>query len=57
MIIHGLQPGPMLMIEHPCNLFTMCGDDFAGYRSASWCSDWFSIKPLLLVLRSKRHRC
>ena len=56
MIIHGIQPGPMLMIEHPHFIYevvamTSLATDHASCSSAcSWC------RPLLLVLQDPAHR-
>src|SRR5947209_13268167 len=53
MIIHGIQPGPMLMIEHPQFIF-----DVVAMTSLATVSilvfGLFLIKPLLLVLRIRR---
>jgi putative tricarboxylic transport membrane protein len=53
MIIHGIQPGPMLMIEHPQFIY-----DVVAMTSLATVSilifGLFLIKPLLLVLRIKR---
>jgi len=53
MIIHGIQPGPMLMIEHPQFIF-----DVVAMTSLATVSilvfGLFLIKPLLLVLKIKR---
>jgi putative tricarboxylic transport membrane protein len=53
MIIHGIQPGPMLMIEHPQFIY-----DVVAMTSLATISilvfGLFLIKPLLLVLRIKR---
>jgi putative tricarboxylic transport membrane protein len=53
MIIHGIQPGPMLMIEHPHFIY-----DVVAMTSLATVSilvfGLFLIKPLLLVLKIKR---
>ena len=53
MIIHGIQPGPMLMIEHPQFIY-----DVVAMTSLATISilvfGLFLIKPLLLVLKIKR---
>ena len=53
MIIHGIQPGPMLMIEHPQFVY-----DVVAMTSLAMCSilvfGLFLVKPLLLVMRVKR---
>jgi TctA family transporter len=53
MIIHGIQPGPMLMIEHPQFIY-----DVVAMTSLATVSilvfGLFLIKPLLLVLRIRR---
>lgn len=53
MIIHGIQPGPMLMIEHPQFIY-----DVVAMTSLATVSilvfGLFLIKPLLLVLKIKR---
>lgn len=52
MIIHGIQPGPMLMIEHPQFVY-----DVVAMTSLATISilifGLFMVKPLLLVLRIK----
>src|SRR6266480_1911433 len=53
MIIHGVQPGPMLMIQHPQFIY----DVVAMTTLATICIlifGLFLIKPLLLVLKIKR---
>jgi putative tricarboxylic transport membrane protein len=54
MIIHGIQPGPMLMIQHPQFIY-----DVVAMTSLATVSilvfGLFLIRPLLLVLRIKRH--
>ena len=53
MIIHGIQPGPMLMIEHPQFIY-----DVVAMTSLATISilvfGLFLIKPLLLVLKIRR---
>ncbi len=53
MIIHGIQPGPMLMIEHPRFIF-----DVVAMTSLAMCSilvfGLFLVRPLLYVLRVPR---
>ncbi len=53
MIIHGIQPGPMLMIQHPQFIY-----DVVAMTSLATVSilvfGLFLIRPLLLVLRIKR---
>jgi aldose 1-epimerase/tripartite tricarboxylate transporter TctA family protein len=53
MIIHGIQPGPMLMIEHPQFIY-----DVVAMTSLATISilifGLFLVRPLLLVLRIKR---
>ena len=53
MIIHGIQPGPMLMIEHPQFVY-----DVVAMTSLATVSilvfGLFLVRPLLLVLRIKR---
>ena len=53
MIIHGIQPGPMLMIEHPHFIY-----DVVAMTSLATVSilifGLFMVRPLLLVLRIKR---
>ena len=53
MIIHGIQPGPMLMIEHPQFIY-----DVVAMTSLATVSilvfGLFLIKPLLLVLKIRR---
>jgi putative tricarboxylic transport membrane protein len=53
MIIHGIQPGPMLMIQHPQFIY-----DVVAMTSLATISilvfGLFLIKPLLLVLKIKR---
>ncbi len=53
MIIHGIQPGPMLMIEHPQFIF-----DVVAMTSLAMCSilvfGLFLVRPLLYVLRVPR---
>ena len=53
MIIHGIQPGPMMMIQHPQFIY-----DVVAMTSLATVSilifGLFLIKPLLLVLRIKR---
>src|SRR5450432_3968534 len=53
MIIHGIQPGPMLMIEHPQFIY-----DVVAMTSLATVSilifGLFLIKPLLLVIKIKR---
>jgi putative tricarboxylic transport membrane protein len=53
MIIHGIQPGPMLMIQHPQFIY-----DVVAMTSLATVSilvfGLFLIKPLLLVLKIKR---
>jgi putative tricarboxylic transport membrane protein len=53
MIIHGIQPGPMLMMEHPQFIF-----DVVAMTSLATVSilvfGLFLIKPLLLVLKVRR---
>jgi putative tricarboxylic transport membrane protein len=53
MIIHGIQPGPMMMIEHPQFVY-----DVVAMTSLATISilifGLFLVKPLLLVLRIKR---
>ena len=53
MIIHGIQPGPMLMIEHPQFVY-----DVVAMTSLATVSilvfGLFMVRPLLLVLRIKR---
>jgi putative tricarboxylic transport membrane protein len=53
MIIHGIQPGPMLMIEHPQFIY-----DVVAMTSLATVSilvfGLFLIRPLLLVLKIKR---
>jgi putative tricarboxylic transport membrane protein len=53
MIIHGIQPGPMLMIEHPQFVY-----DVVAMTSLAMVSilifGLFLVRPLLLVLRVKR---
>jgi putative tricarboxylic transport membrane protein len=53
MIIHGIQPGPMLMIEHPQFVY-----DVVAMTSLATISilifGLFLVRPLLLVLRIKR---
>jgi putative tricarboxylic transport membrane protein len=54
MIIHGIQPGPMLMIQHPQFIY-----DVVAMTSLATVSilvfGLFLIRPLLLVLRVKLH--
>src|SRR3954447_24038016 len=53
MIIHGIQPGPMLMIEHPQFIY-----DVVAMTSLATVSilvfGLFLVKPLLLILRIRR---
>jgi putative tricarboxylic transport membrane protein len=53
MIIHGIQPGPMLMLEHPQFVY-----DVVAMTSLATISilifGLFLVRPLLLVLRIKR---
>ena len=53
MIIHGIQPGPMMMISHPQFVY-----DVVAMTSLATVSilifGLFLVKPLLLVLRIKR---
>jgi putative tricarboxylic transport membrane protein len=53
MIIHGIQPGPMMMIEHPQFVY-----DVVAMTSLAMVSilifGLFLVRPLLLVLRVKR---
>ncbi len=53
MIIHGIQPGPMLMIEHPTFVF-----DVVAMTTLGMCSilvfGLFLVRPLLYVLRVPR---
>ena len=53
MIIHGIQPGPMLMIEHPQFIF-----DVVAMTSLAMCTilvfGLFLVRPLLYVLRVPR---
>jgi putative tricarboxylic transport membrane protein len=53
MIIHGIQPGPMLMIEHPQFVF-----DVVAMTTLAMCSilvfGLFLVRPLLYVLRVPR---
>jgi putative tricarboxylic transport membrane protein len=53
MIIHGIQPGPMLMIEHPHFIF-----DVVAMTTLAMCSilvfGLFLVRPLLYVLRVPR---
>jgi putative tricarboxylic transport membrane protein len=53
MIIHGIQPGPMMMIEHPQFVY-----DVVAMTSLATVSilifGLFLVRPLLLVLRIKR---
>jgi putative tricarboxylic transport membrane protein len=53
MIIHGIQPGPMLMIEHPQFVY-----DVVAMTSLATISilifGLFAVRPLLLVLRIRR---
>jgi putative tricarboxylic transport membrane protein len=53
MIIHGIQPGPMLMIEHPQFIL-----DVVAMTSLAMCSilvfGLFLVRPLLYVLRVPR---
>jgi putative tricarboxylic transport membrane protein len=53
MIIHGVQPGPMMMIEHPQFVY-----DVVAMTTLATISilifGLFLVKPLLLVLRIKR---
>jgi putative tricarboxylic transport membrane protein len=53
MIIHGIQPGPMLMIEHPQFVF-----DVVAMTTIAMCSilvfGLFLVRPLLHVLRVPR---
>ncbi|MFL9911134.1 tripartite tricarboxylate transporter permease [Paraburkholderia sp. RL17-337-BIB-A] len=53
MIIHGIQPGPMLMIQHPQFVY-----DVVAMTSLAMVSilifGLFMVRPLLLVLRIKR---
>src|SRR3954466_6794424 len=53
MIIHGIQPGPMLMIQHPQFIY-----DVVAMTSLATISilvfGLFLVRPLLLVLRIKR---
>jgi putative tricarboxylic transport membrane protein len=53
MIIHGIQPGPMLMIEHPRFIF-----DVVAMTSLAMCTilvfGLFLVRPLLYVLRVPR---
>lgn len=53
MIIHGIQPGPMLMIEHPQFVY-----DVVAMTTLAMCSilifGLFLVRPLLLIMRVKR---
>jgi putative tricarboxylic transport membrane protein len=53
MIIHGIQPGPMMMIEHPQFVY-----DVVAMTTLAMCSilifGLFLVRPLLLVMRVKR---
>src|SRR5204863_7528964 len=53
MIIHGIQPGPMLMIEHPQFVY-----DVVAMTSLATLSilifGLFMVRPLLLVLRIRK---
>ena len=53
MIIHGVQPGPMLMIQHPRFVY-----DVVAMTTLAMCSillfGLFLVRPLLLVLRVRR---
>ena len=53
MIIHGIQPGPMMMIAHPQFVY-----DVVAMTTLATCSillfGLFMVRPLLLVLRIKR---
>jgi putative tricarboxylic transport membrane protein len=53
MIIHGIQPGPMLMIEHPQFIYDVVAMTSLGTVSIL-VFGLFLIKPLLLVLKIKR---
>jgi putative tricarboxylic transport membrane protein len=53
MVIHGVQPGPMLMIQHPHFIY-----DVVAMTTLAMCSilifGLFLVRPLLLVLRVPR---
>jgi putative tricarboxylic transport membrane protein len=53
MIIHGIQPGPMMMIEHPQFVY-----DVVAMTTLAMCSilifGLFLVRPLLLIMRVKR---
>jgi putative tricarboxylic transport membrane protein len=53
MIIHGIQPGPMMMIQHPQFVY-----DVVAMTTLAMCSilifGLFLVRPLLLVLKVKR---
>jgi putative tricarboxylic transport membrane protein len=53
MIIHGIQPGPMMMIQHPQFVY-----DVVAMTTLAMCSilvfGLFLVRPLLLVLRVRR---
>jgi putative tricarboxylic transport membrane protein len=53
MIIHGIQPGPMMMIQHPQFVY-----DVVAMTTLAMCSilvfGLFLVRPLLLVLRIRR---
>ena len=56
MIIHGIQPGPMLMIEHPHFVY----DVVAMTTLASitiLLFGLFGVRPLLHVLQDAAHAC
>src|ERR1700709_1100814 len=53
MIIHGIQPGPMLMIEHPQFIYHVVAMTTLATISIL-IFGLFLVKPLLLVLRIKR---
>jgi putative tricarboxylic transport membrane protein len=40
MIIHGAQPGPMLMVSQPQYVYDIVGDHDCWPRSPSWSSGW-----------------
>jgi putative tricarboxylic transport membrane protein len=53
MIIHGIQPGPMMMLQHPQFVY-----DVVAMTTLAMCSilvfGLFLVRPLLLVLRVRR---
>ena len=56
MIIHGIQPGPMMMIQHPQFVYEVVAMTSLATIAILFFG-LFLVRPLLVVLRMPRARC